>query len=843
MALSSRELFLVLRLRDEASRMISGFSGSLARAGSEAERQRAALGRSIMQTGAAVATLGIGMIAVGVGIADALYKAANFSKEYQRQVALTKTQTDGFAASLSQISEIGLRVANTVPVAFEKIQPALYDIFSSTNANLAQAETLLTNFSKAAVAGQTEIQKASRGTITIMNAYHIPFESVSKVLDVQFQLVRKGVGTYEEFSTVYGRIVPSAQRAGQNFETVAAMLALMTRNGLSAAMAATSGARALDAFSNPVTVGRLEAMGVKVRDLQGNFLPLVDILQGLQDKLKGMTKPEIATALQALFKGSGGTIQARRFIDMVLQPGQLEQFKGFLGDMVGSTGQFEKAYATMADTTASKTLLLSNQWKVLKERIGEFVTPYLEKAVEWLGKLLGKFNDLDPVIQKGIVNFGILLSAGLILGGGLLVIVGSFAMLVGAIISLGTEFLIIVGIIAAVIAIFVGLGTAIINLWQESGVFRLMIKGIGDDAMAMWRDSILPAFRGAKKAYDDHLKPAFENLWQVIEQHIIPLLDVLRRKFDSEISQQVKEVSKEIIRLAKDGFKFLADLINNYLIPALEQATRFYYDHKKAIDEVIHYMVIIIGWIIKFGAIAALVFGGTVGVIVVSAIISFIAFVITAINQIMFWITVIKTVWGWLSNLGDMLISLAKKISGAKDAVGDFLSSVPSRISALFSDAGNWLYNAGANIVQGLIDGLRSKIGTISSVAGTIASTVRGFFPFSPAKVGPLSGQGDPFIAGGNIASRLASGMIAQSGAVQRASNTLAAQFTYQAPNASPFNTGDATRRGRQDSPVDSRRSPGASTIVNNMYVTTPVTDPKALAAEMGWQIQNRLGV
>jgi len=413
-AIATRNLYLVLKARDEASRVIRGFGRELTRANAlaRAEQLRNAAGiatlraaeleaagaaqkdidqqrllarqlrsqaqeiernhRSLlrlansMQTlSATLITVGSGLVLIGGATIAGLAKATQISVEYARQVSLTMTQVDGFKTSLSELSQVGLDVAKNVAVPFEEIQPELYDIFSSTNANVAQAKILLEGFAKTAVAGQVSLQDATRGTIPILNAFKIPLDKVNDILDIQFQLVRKGVGTYGEFSKVFGRVVPSATRAGQNFQTVAAMLAFLTRNGLSAAMASTASARALDAISNPKSVHNMEELGIKVRDVKGNMLPLVDILQNLQKYLLKLPNKDRVSALVDLFKGAGGTIQARRFLDQVLlKPGQLDDFIGFLGDMNQSTGQFQKAYATMSDTVSAKTQLLKNKLKV-----------------------------------------------------------------------------------------------------------------------------------------------------------------------------------------------------------------------------------------------------------------------------------------------------------------------------------------------------------------------------------------------------------------------------------------------------------------------------------------------
>jgi hypothetical protein len=75
------------------------------------------------------------------------------------------------------------------------------------------------------------------------------------------------------------------------------------------------------------------------------------------------------------------------------------------------------------------------------------------------------------------------------------------------------------------------------------------------------------------------------------------------------------------------------------------------------------------------------------------------------------------------------------------------------------SNAGQWLVQAGRNVIQGLINGIRSMFGSVGSAMSGIASTIRSFLPFSPAKQGPLSGSGSPDIAGRKVASMFASGI------------------------------------------------------------------------------------
>lgn len=103
-----------------------------------------------------------------------------------------------------------------------------------------------------------------------------------------------------------------------------------------------------------------------------------------------------------------------------------------------------------------------------------------------------------------------------------------------------------------------------------------------------------------------------------------------------------------------------------------------------------------------------------------------------------------------------------------------FIGSIPGMIANVFSNIGGLLYDAGRNIVQGLINGLLSMLGGVGNAMSTIIGKIRNFLPFSPAKEGPLSGEGDPLKAGQRIGDRLAAGIEMAGPNIASASNTMA---------------------------------------------------------------------
>jgi TP901 family phage tail tape measure protein len=466
--------------------------------------------RSQFALGTALTSAGVGLLAAGAAATAWFYESAKMAQEFQQGIALVETQTDKVKASQKELGDIVKRVAREVAVPLKDLDNGLFDIFSSMDVGLGEAETLLAQFSKAAVTGATNLETAGRASIAIMNAWHIPASEVNRVLDVQFQLVRKGVGTYEEFATTIGRAIPSAQRAGQSVETLAGMLAFLTRNGLSAAMASASAGRAFDAFANVKVVERLEGMGVAMRNNEGGFREMGEVILDLQKKLEGMSDPERAAALQDLFQGAGGTIQARRFYDLVLKDAEAaQQFVSLVGDMKNASGEFLESYEVMANTSVNKTQVLKNNWELFRIEVGDAVIPILNKLMEAVTAGLQWWNGLSESVRKSIIIVALIATGLTVLLGVVTILAGGFMLLSGAAAAFGITVTALLGWVALIVVAVAALVAGIIWLWKN---WDTVTQALAVAWQWLW-DKIGPVVLAIR----DGLVAAFQWVWEKLQ--------------------------------------------------------------------------------------------------------------------------------------------------------------------------------------------------------------------------------------------------------------------------------------------------------------------------------------
>ncbi len=102
-----------------------------------------------------------------------------------------------------------------------------------------------------------------------------------------------------------------------------------------------------------------------------------------------------------------------------------------------------------------------------------------------------------------------------------------------------------------------------------------------------------------------------------------------------------------------------------------------------------------------------------------------------------------QSAWALVGNLlNNAWNGIVSAVSGGNENVMAVLGNLPGRITGLFSGAGSWLLDSGRALMEGFADGVRNAISSVISVVSSAVSSVRAYFPFSPAKKGAFSGRG-----------------------------------------------------------------------------------------------------
>lgn len=133
-----------------------------------------------------------------------------------------------------------------------------------------------------------------------------------------------------------------------------------------------------------------------------------------------------------------------------------------------------------------------------------------------------------------------------------------------------------------------------------------------------------------------------------------------------------------------------------------------------------------------------------------------------------------EKIWFGIQVLWDKIINkvtggydkAVRKVKESGEAIGSFFRGLPEKIGGWILSAittvGSIGYKAGKSLMDNLIQGLKDMLPNLSSIASTVAGTISSWLPGSPAKVGPLSGEGWSYRRGQRMANDLAAGIASQ---------------------------------------------------------------------------------
>ena len=146
--------------------------------------------------------------------------------------------------------------------------------------------------------------------------------------------------------------------------------------------------------------------------------------------------------------------------------------------------------------------------------------------------------------------------------------------------------------------------------------------------------------------------------------------------------------------------------------------------------------------------------------------------------------------------LGVWIERIFRAVGSAVTGFFKRVSEIPGQIRRFFDGLGSLLIRSGRSLIQGLIDGVRQKLGELWGMLSGIAGRIGGFFGLSPAKEGPLSGRGYIKFRGQHLMQDLVEGIRSEVPSLRKTmtnatsnivfgANSIQMQFTGPVPDQS----------------------------------------------------------
>lgn len=327
------------------------------------------------------------------GVAAALYAGpVQAAQEYETAIAKVSTIADAQAVPIEEMSSEIMKLSNTTGIAASQIADDVYNAISAGQ-QTGDAVNFVSYSTKLAKAGFAESAQTLDVLTTILNAYGMEAEEVSKVSDMLVQTQNKGKVSVGELSSVMGKIIPTANANNVALEQLCAGYAIMTSKGIAAAETTTYMNSMLNELSKSGTTAEktLRATtGKSFKELMTEGKSLGEVIQILQQEAEKSGK-----SLNDMF----GSAEAGKAAVSLLSGG-VEGFNEQVAGMVDSAGATEEAFAKMDQTTEAKMQKAKNSIANLGIVLGQNLLPIVGNLADKVAAVVVKVSEFAQANPK-----------------------------------------------------------------------------------------------------------------------------------------------------------------------------------------------------------------------------------------------------------------------------------------------------------------------------------------------------------------------------------------------------------------------------------------------------------
>jgi len=364
---------------------LRGSQENLNRINEEQEKIKKSITGTKLQLSATVGAIGL--------VAKKLYDGpVQAAQEYETAIAKVSTIADANVVPIEQMSSEIMKLSNTTGIAASQIADDVYNAISAGQ-QTGDAVNFVSYSTKLAKAGFAESAQTLDVLTTILNAYGMEAEEVSKVSDMLVQTQNKGKVSVGELSSVMGKIIPTANANNVALEQLCAGYAIMTSKGIAAAETTTYMNSMLNELSKSGTTAEktLRATtGKGFKELMTEGKSLGEVIQILQEEAE-----KIGKSLNDMF----GSAEAGKAAVSLLSGG-VEGFNEQVAGMVDSVGATEEAFAKMDQTTEAKMQKAKNSIANLGIVLGQNLLPIVGNLADKVAAVVIKVSEFAQANPK-----------------------------------------------------------------------------------------------------------------------------------------------------------------------------------------------------------------------------------------------------------------------------------------------------------------------------------------------------------------------------------------------------------------------------------------------------------
>jgi len=315
--------------------------------------------------------------------------AAAYSESMAKVKAVTGATTEQFAQMDAQAKELGRTTRYT---ASEVAEAMAFMGMAGMDTNKIMAA--LPDTLNLAAAGGLAMGQAADIITNIMAGFGMATTDLTGAVDVltkAFTSSNVDLGMLGDSMKYAG---PIAKSFGMSFEETTAIMGSFGNAGIQGSMAGTSLRQALIQLN-----AKSEEFGITMYDTSGKILPMVNILEQLEQK--GMTAGEMVE----LFGARAGPAMAA-----LLQTGS-ESLRDFTTELEGAAGTAENIAKTQMEGLHGILIILKSAFEGLQLAIADELVPILTPLIEKITNAFRWFSNLPGPVRKTAVVISLVAAA------------------------------------------------------------------------------------------------------------------------------------------------------------------------------------------------------------------------------------------------------------------------------------------------------------------------------------------------------------------------------------------------------------------------------------------------
>lgn len=185
--------------------------------------------------------------------------------------------------------------------------------------------------------------------------------------------------------------------------------------------------------------------------------------------------------------------------------------------------------------------------------------------------------------------------------------------------------------------------------------------------------------------------------------------------------------------------------------------------------------------------------------------------------------------------------NIARPFAGLGGRILGFIRGIPGKIIGMFAEAGSWLIDSGAALMNGFKQGILNAVEGVKSAVSGALQKVRDFFPFSPAKVGPFSGSGYTSVSGEHLMRDFGKAIGAQGSFVRGQVDGVLGSLDFDQIDAAGLGMVSAPQLKDYTGMVSAGDQRYAGGVHIDNVVASPLSDVELVARRFGYALNNEM--